>query len=70
MRLSQLLERLLGRGEEDPLKREIEEMRRLAKRAVGKAARVGRGKPRSGLVSRARELEAEDIFPEELVSEQ
>ena len=56
------LKRALGlSAEEDPLKREIEEMRRMA-RVAAREARIERRKPRK----KSFELELE-LFPEELV---
>ena len=59
--LERLRKALLG-AEEDPLKREIEEMRRLA-RAAAREARIERRKPRK------KSLELE-LFPEELVQKE
>jgi hypothetical protein len=50
--------------EEDPLKREIEEMRRLARKAASEA-RIERRKPRKGKPFEG--ALPEELFPEELV---
>lgn len=61
------LKRALGlSAEEDPLKREIEEMRRLASSAV-REARIEKRKPKKEKAFE--EALPEGIFPEELVGE-
>ena len=61
------LKRVLGlSAEEDPLKREIEEMRRLASSAV-REARIEKRKPKKEKAFE--EALPEGIFPEELVGE-
>ena len=59
------LKRALGLStEEDPLKREVEEMRRLARKAASEA-RIERRKPRKGKPFEG--ALPEELFPEELV---
>lgn len=71
MGLLDALRRLLGGGEEDPLRREVEEARRLARSSVRACRRVEkhlrRGvRERAGLLRAAEELG--EVFPEELQS--
>lgn len=59
------LKRALGlSAEEDPLKREVEEMRRLARKAASEA-RIERRKPRKEKAFEG--ALPEELFPEELV---
>ena len=65
--LLEKLKRALGLStEDDPLKREIEEMRRMARRAV-KAAKIEKRKPKKEKAFE--EALPEELFPEELVGE-